>query len=237
MNVLVCCEESQRVCLAFRKYGHIAFSNDIQLNPSGGHPEWHIGGDCMRVLQAREFVTADKKRHTAPKWDIVIAHPPCTYLSFAGNRSLSVEKYGEKARERLQKRSDAMAFFMGFVRYAEKTGVRMCIENPLGYPCTAYRPADQIINPCAYAEKDSPDFTLKRTCLWLFRLPPLVSSQAARPHGTAFCEKQPHIAGDGLSADEYRRKLRSKTFLSVADAMAQQWGDIKNYDGLQLPLF
>lgn len=118
MNVLIACEESQRVCTAFRERGHNAFSCDIQ-EPSGGRPEWHIMGDVLKILnplhfQAEEveglddwcipFRTMDGAYHEVKKWDLIIAHPPCTFLTNTGNRWFDVERYGDKARERERER-------------------------------------------------------------------------------------------------------------------------------------
>ena len=95
MRVLVACEESQRVCLAFRNKGHEAYSCDI-LEPSGGHPEYHILGDALSLLNGATFQTMDGTEHTIDgKWDILIAHPPCTYLTTSGNRYFNEEKYGD----------------------------------------------------------------------------------------------------------------------------------------------
>ena len=114
MNVLIACEESQRVCLAFRERGHNAFSCDI-IDPSGGHPEWHIKGDVLPLLNPNptiHFKTMDGTEHEVSRWDLIIAHPPCTYLTVTGNRWFNVEKYGDKARERIKLREEAFEFFM-----------------------------------------------------------------------------------------------------------------------------
>ena len=111
MRVLVACEESQAVCTAFRELGHEAYSCDI-LECSGGHPEWHIRDDALRIINGYSngygchwFTTDDGKTHDTPeKWDLIIAHPPCTYLTVTGNRSFNVEKYGDKALKRLEER-------------------------------------------------------------------------------------------------------------------------------------
>lgn len=146
-------------------------------------------------------------------------------FSFAGNRYLNVERYGQKAIDRYEKRLVAYRFFMHFVNVAN-TGVAMCIENPLGYISNVYRPADQIIHPYQFAASadDSENYTKKRTCLWLYGLPKLRTNSLPAPGKTQFCERQPHRSGDGLNCDEYRQKLRSKTFPGIARAMAEQWG-------------
>lgn len=99
MKVLIACEESQAVCKAFRELGHEAYSCDIQ-DCSGGHPEWHIKGDALELLKL--------------KWDLIIAHPPCTYLTVTGNRWFNAERYGETAVKRQKDREDAIKFFMAF---------------------------------------------------------------------------------------------------------------------------
>ena len=98
MNILIACEESQRVCAAFREKGHNAFSCDI-IECSGGHPEWHIMQDVIPLLNGHcHFETTDGKQHFIDgKWDMIIAHPPCTFLTVAANKLYNVEKYGEKA--------------------------------------------------------------------------------------------------------------------------------------------
>ena len=95
MNVLIACEESQRICVEFRALGHTAFSCDIQ-ECSGGHPEWHILGDAVPILDGScEFATQDGQSHRQDgEWDLIIAHPPCTYLTISGNRYFDIERYG-----------------------------------------------------------------------------------------------------------------------------------------------
>lgn len=114
MNVLVACEESQRVCMAFRERGHNAFSCDIQ-ECSGGHPEWHVCGDVLKILAGGQIVTMDGVTHDIPKWDLLIAHPPCTYLSTAATRSHSLKRTPlENINARTMQRIDAMRLFMAF---------------------------------------------------------------------------------------------------------------------------
>lgn len=114
MKVLIACEESQEVCKAFRELGHEAYSCDIQ-EPSGGHPEWHILGDALKAVRGGSVTTMDGQPHGIDRWDMLIAHPPCTYLTVTGNRWFNTVIYGEKAVRRLQLREEAAAFFMAFV--------------------------------------------------------------------------------------------------------------------------
>lgn len=170
MNVLIACEESQRVCIAFRERGHEAYSCDIQ-EPSGGHPEWHVHGDCLKILQGGQIVTMDGVTHDIPKWDLLIAHPPCTYLSNVATRHHSLKCTSlEKINERTMKRIDAMRLFMAFVNAPCD---KIAIENPRGLMNTAYRKPDQTIDPYMFAENesDSENWVTKETCLWLKGLP------------------------------------------------------------------
>lgn len=128
MNVLIACEESQTVCKAFRAKGHEAYSCDIQPC-SGGHPEWHLQDDVLKHLEG---------------WDLIIAHPPCTYLTVAGNRHFDVSRYGQKAIGRINDRIKAAEFFMQIVNAPCD---HIAIENPVGYMNTHYRKPDQIIQP------------------------------------------------------------------------------------------
>ena len=143
MKVLVACEESQTVCKAFRERGHEAYSCDIQ-EPSGGHPEWHILGDAIAALDGGVISTMDGKQHHVGKWDLLIAHPPCTYLTVSGNRWFNEERYGEKARRRKDLRNDAVNFFMSFIN---ADVVKIAVENPIGCMSTHYRKPDCIVQP------------------------------------------------------------------------------------------
>ena len=111
MKVLVACEESQTVCKAFRERGHEAYSCDIQ-KPSGGHPEWHILGDAMKAIEGGKIVTMDGKAHDVGKWDLLIAHPPCTYLTNAGAVRMRVKV--EIVQDRFQMAMEAKEFFYTF---------------------------------------------------------------------------------------------------------------------------
>lgn len=155
MKILVACEESQRVCTAFREKGHEAYSCDL-VECSGGHPEWHIQGDVRRIINGASddyycelgFYTQDGSYHLLPwKWDMIIAHPPCTYLTVSRNRWFNVERYGDKAIQRAEEREKAVEFFMEF---ANANCDRICIENPIGVMSTRWRKPDQVIQPYEY---------------------------------------------------------------------------------------
>lgn len=155
INVLVACEESQRVATAFREMGFNAFSADIKP-PSGGHPEYHIIGDVLKILNPYPicvFCTMDGKKHYIAKWDLIIAHPPCTYLSNAANGAHTIKQNSiQRINARTIKRIDAMKFFMEF---ANADAPCIAIENPIGIMNTVYRKPDQIIQPFYFAENEN----------------------------------------------------------------------------------
>lgn len=230
MNVLVACEESQRVCTAFREKGHNAFSCDIEPC-SGGHPEWHIMQDVIPLLDGRcSFKTMDGIEHSIDgRWDMIIAHPPCTYLTVAANKLYNIEKYGKKAVKRLEDREKAIEFFMAFVNADCK---RKAIENPIGVISTRYRKPDQIIQPYQFGHP-----VRKSTCLWLYNLPKLkptniVDFECIHSNGKSGGYSGPSWMvkdenGKILSYKDPRvAKARSKTYEGVAKAMASQWSDI-----------
>lgn len=225
MNVLIACEESQRVCIEFRKMGHVAFSCDI-VECSGNHPEWHIKGDVLPLLNGGAFMTQDGTPHCIyPKWDLIIAHPPCTYLTVTGNRWFNVDKYGNKALKRIKDREQAAVFFMMFVNAdCEK----IAIENPIGYMSTHYRKPDQIIQPYYFG-----DAVRKSTCLWLKGLKPLEKTNIVAPdiitnNGTTYSGPAYYVKDENgkilLWNDPRTARERSKTYPGIAHAMAQQWG-------------
>lgn len=226
MNVLVACEESQEVCKAFRAKGHNAFSCDLQ-ECSGGHPGWHIMGDCLPLLNGNcEFVTMDGKEHKVDgKWDMLIAHPPCTFLTVSGNRWFNVERYGDKAVERLKARKEAAEFFMAFI---QADIPRVCVENPVGYMSTHYRKPDCIVQPYQFGHH-----ARKTTCLWLKNLPPLIPTDVVSPgeilNGGYSVGASANYARDENGKilrwnDPRTAKARSKTYPGIAKAMAEQWG-------------
>lgn len=221
MNVLVACEESQRVCVAFRAKGHNAFSCDI-IDCSGGHPEWHIKQDVLPLLNGRcEFTTCDGKLHTiSGKWDLIIAHPPCTFLTVTGNRWFNVERYGEKAIQRHKDREEAIKFFMAF---ANADCEKIVIENPIGVMSTVWRKPEQIIQPYMFG-----DSAEKKTCLWLKGVEPLKATNEVEPPKRIKFDSgktMPKWYADlwHLPREE-RSRLRSQTFPGIAAAMAEQWG-------------
>lgn len=228
MNVLVACEESQEVCKAFRALGHEAYSCDIQ-EPSGGHTEWHILGDALKAINGGIITTMDGVKHDIGKWDLLIAHPPCTYLTVSGNRWFNVERYGEKAIERAKLREEAEIFFMAFM--TADVG-KIAVENPVGWMSTHYRKPDCIIQPYEFGHH-----ARKTTCLWLKGLPPLKPTNIVDPG-----QILPGGYSVGASADSAKdkngkqirwndprtAKERSKTFSGIAAAMAEQWGGMED---------
>ena len=227
MNVLVACEESQEVCKAFRTKGHRAFSCDIQ-ECSGGHPEWHIQGDALDILNPKDhgnntldavwFVTMDGRFHETPRWDLIIAHPPCTYLTLAGNKWFKPE-YKNRFPDREREREDAVEFFMQF---ANADCDRIAIENPVCIMSSRWRKPDQYIEPYFFGEPEK-----KKTGLWLKGLPLLQPTNIVEPiivHcASGANEPRWHMETMKLPKEE-RSRARSKTFPGIARAMADQWG-------------
>jgi hypothetical protein len=200
MKVLIACEESQTVCIAFRNRGHEAYSNDIQ-DCSGGHPEWHLQMDCLEAIKLK-------------KWDLIIAHPPCTYITNAGVRHLhSVPSRNGiitkiHGQERFKLMREACYFFNVLYDSCDK----VCVENPVPhkYAKEIIGTYTQLIQPWQFGHGET-----KATCLWLKGLPFLkptniVSGREARIHR--------------MAPGPERAKLRSKTFTGIAEAMASQWG-------------
>lgn len=233
MKVLCACEESQRVCIAFREKGHEAYSCDI-IECSGGHPEWHIQADVTDILNGNvAFSTCDDVSHYIDKWDMIIAFPPCTHLAVSGAR------YFEEKRKN-GKQEEAIEFFCKFL---EAKAEKVVIENPIGiisgvyvleyFPelahayCLPQKPT-QIIQPWQFG-----DNYVKSTCLWIKGVKPLVPLFTEKPdieykewadeYGRK--KRQAKWYFDALSLPpEERAKVRSKTFPGVAKAMADQWG-------------
>lgn len=216
MKVLIACEESQRVCIAFRKRGHEAYSCDIQ-EPSGGHPEWHILGDALKAIEGGRVTTMDGKTHDIGRWDLLIAHPPCTYLSKAGGNRLRIN--GEIQQERFGKGIEAKRFFMRF--YDAPIG-KIAVENPVPLKIFGLPQYSQIIQPYMFGEP-----YIKTTCLWLRGLPPLYATDIVQPteKWVSSSDHRKEKRKDRWSASGRRSaKERSKTFPGIAEAMAEQWG-------------
>ncbi len=236
MKVLIACEESQAVCKAFREKGHEAYSCDI-IECSGGHPEWHIQGDVLKILNPSQisnsfygivFKTADGEAHRIEgKWDMIIAHPPCTYLTNGGavrmfRREITeYPPYGKFQMvnvDRLKQGMIGRDFFM-MILYANCE--RIAIENPIPMSIYMLPTCQQIIQPYEYGDPYS-----KKTCLWLKGLPNLKPTKILTDY-------QPFINGGGgrMERPNYKGKsfavgsnTRSKTFPGIAKAMAEQWG-------------
>lgn len=224
LSVLVACEESQVVTTALRKLGHRAFSCDIQPC-SGGHPEWHVQGDVLELLKPDcTFTTMDGRAHRG-EWDMMIAHPPCTYLSNAGACRLYPKK-GQLNFERYQKGLEAKAFFMAL--YTADIPM-IAVENPLPSSVFDMPPVSQWIHPYQHQYDDDPrcqhPYT-KRTGLWLKGLPLLVASSPDAvptgpyvPSGTGRKDRSKY--GSAKRGDD--AKNRSKTFYGIGRSMAEQW--------------
>lgn len=211
-KLLVACEESQRVCKAFRLKGWEAYSCDI-IECSGGHKEWHIQGDATALLKGNVlFVTQDGKAHYIFKWDLIIAHPPCTYLSNVGARHLR-NKDGTINQERWAKAMDGKEFFLKFYN-ADCNHI--CVENPVPTKAFGLPPYTQIIQPYMFGEPVS-----KKTCLWLRNLPELKAENPVEPDMDLT-----QIWFDGYKIKD-RQRHRSKTFKGIAKAMANQWSNIQ----------
>lgn len=210
MKILVACEESQRVCKAFRAKGHEAYSCDIVMC-SGGCPEWHIWSDVTPILNGGTFRTCDSQLHTVSRWDMIIAFPPCTYLSKAGSTNLY--KNGKLDEERLEKGKKAVQFFKTILN---ADCPRICIENPVPIKLFGLPPQTQEIQPYYFGVPVS-----KLTYLWLKGLPYLCPTNVIEPQYTF--NTYPFFKN---SFGKYRQRNRSKTFEEVAAAMALSWGDL-----------
>ena len=261
MNILLACEESQTTTIELRRLGHNAFSCDI-LPCSGGHPEWHIQGDVLKILNpyCREiltgstptpvsasaghdydlkmwrgitFHTMDGKLHNIEgTWDLIIAHPPCQFLTNTGNRSFNIKKYGVKAIQRHKNRSAAINFFMAI---ANAECPRIVIENPIGCISTVWRKPDQIIQPWQFAVSEE-EKTKKATCLWLKGVCPLVPRHIEEPEIEYFewyDEKAGRWKRQSLwyyrtrhLPEKEKARAASKTFTGIARAMAEQWAGV-----------
>lgn len=220
INVLVACEESQAVCKAFLKQGFNAYSCDIQPC-SGGRPDRHIEADVLTVLKDNDisFVTSDGAYHHIDKWSLIIAHPPCTFLSNAGACRLYPKK-GQLNIERYEKGLKAVKFFNVFLGLNVQ---HIAIENPIPSKIYQLPKYDQIIQPFEYGHPYS-----KKTCLWLKNLPLLKPTNILteyKPYVSCGTSKNKgNKDKSGFSRAGGSSKIRSKTFEGIAEAMALQWG-------------
>ena len=225
MKILIACEESQAVTIAMRGKGHEAYSCDLQ-ECTGGHLKWHICGDVLPLLNGHcTFRTMDGQTHTVQdRWDMLIAHPPCTYLSNVGSRHFSLRVSSpEKVVKRWDERAKAVAFFMRFIAADCQ---KIAVENPAGYMSTCYRVPDQYINPwmfCAGPE-DTENYTAKRTGLWLKGLPLLKGNGIITEFSNTINGRFPNGKPISWTELNHGSVTRSKTFPAVAQAMADQWG-------------
>ena len=216
MKILVACEESQAVTKELRRLGHEAYSCDI-IECSGGHPEWHIKGDVLPLLNGDcEFNTMDGENHyLSGRWDMIIAFPPCTDLAVSGARHF--------AKKRADGRQQASIDF--FMKFANAHCDMIAIENPVGIMSTRFRKPDQIINPYQFGHPET-----KKTCLWLKNLQPLEETENVYAYMMTLPEKERsriHWMGSGHA------KERSKTYPGIARAMAQQWAGPVNEAALK----
>lgn len=219
MRILVACEESQAVTKELRRLGHEAYSCDI-IDQSGGHPEWHIMQDVLPLLSGNcNFRTMDRERHTlCGRWDMIIAFPPCTYMSNAGACRMFPRK-GQIDEERYAKAMEAKAFFMEFYNADCE---RIAIENPVPLSVVGLPEKTQVIQPYEFGHP----FT-KKTYLWLKGLPQLKPTDIVKPVGPYVCGNSEIWKKQAVNGTVYGKeksaKHRSKTFPGIARAMAEQW--------------
>ena len=228
MKILVACEESQRVCCAFRARGHEAYSCDI-LEPSGDHPEWHIQQDVLPLLNGNcEFSTIDGTSHRIEgKWDMIIAFPPCTHLAVSGAPSFAKKREDGRQREGLE----------FFCKFFEADCDKVVIENPVNIVAGDYCPKwfpdiaekyglprkpSQYVQPYEYGEP-----TRKKTGLWIKGLPNLKPTNIVDPELVTYTTKDGHTRTDTIWHQHTGKgdsRERSKTYIGIANAMAEQWG-------------
>lgn len=216
MKVLIACEESQRVCIAFRGRGHEAYSCDIQ-DCSGGHPEWHIKGDALEAIQGGTITTCDGVRHDIGKWDLLIAHPPCTYLSNAGACRLYPHK-GQLDMERYRKGLAAEEFFLAFL---DADIPRVAVENPVSSKIFDMPEHTQEIQPYQFGHPYT-----KKTRLWLRNLPPLTPTNVVEPVApfSSVLSHPLRVAPRRTCSCPCVRCPTAHRAPGIAEAMAEQWG-------------
>lgn len=241
LNILIACEESQACCRAFRKLGHNAYSCDLfqcsgtifGTDKEDPHPEWHFNHDVTTVLNKTDLTLQNGEQAIIDgNWDLMIGHPPCTYLAVSGaqwyyhpdDKDLPIEKRRAHPRypNRVQDREDGVNFFLFLARADVK---RIAIENPVGIMSTRWRKPDQSIQPYMFGDPYS-----KNTCLWIKNLRPIHPSKETKDHGERIYfgsgKSQPKWYSDGFTKTKSaveRQKWRSKTFPNIARAFAEQW--------------
>lgn len=241
LNILIACEESQACCRAFRKLGHNAYSCDLfqcsgtifGTNKEDPHPEWHFNHDVTTVLNKTDLTLQNGEQAIIDgNWDLMIGHPPCTYLAVSGaqwyyhpdDKDLPIEKRRPHPRypNRVQDRENGVNFFLFLARADVK---RIAIENPVGIMSTRWRKPDQSIQPYMFGDPYS-----KNTCLWIKNLRPIHPSKETEDHGERIYfgsgKSQPKWYSDGFTKTKSaveRQKWRSKTFPNIARAFAEQW--------------
>ena len=214
MKVLIACEESQTVCKAFRARGHEAYSCDIQ-EPSGGHPEWHILGDALKAIQGGQATTMDGQTHDVGRWDLMIAHPPCTKTSNAGARWLY--RGGKLDLERYYQGLCGKALFLEL--WAAQIE-RVVIENPRPSKIFGFPEPTQVIQPWQFGDPYT-----KETLLWERGVPQLEPANIVESIATWCPSSKKDKRGHGMFTTD-RAKNRAKTFPGIAAAMAEQWGNL-----------
>ncbi|MDM1353270.1 MULTISPECIES: hypothetical protein [Myroides] len=231
MNILVACEESQTVTKELRRLGHNAYSCDL-LECSGGHPEWHFNCDVFEIIENRGGVLQNGEFALIEgQWDMMIAHPPCTFLAVSGARwyyhpedkDLPFDQRRPHPRfpNRAQDREEAIAFFIALYNAPIE---KIAIENPVGIISTRFKKPDQTVHPWMFGDEAS-----KATCLWLKNLPLLEATDIVDKGERVVLssgKSLPKWYSDALTkakSDAERRTLRSKTFPGFAKALAEQW--------------
>ncbi len=217
LKVLIGCEESQEVCKAFRAIGHQAYSCDLQYC-SGGHPEWHIQGDVLKIIKGGKFWTQNGIEINIDKWDIFIGHPPCTFLSNAAARWLYKGGKGEVDKVRYAKGLKAKDFFYELFNSPIE---KIVLENPIPSKIYALPAATQQIQPYQFGHEFS-----KKTLLWIKGLPQLVPTDIKENHKPYMPSNTGGAKRGQKATFVYRtQRQRSKTFPGIAKAMATQWSE------------
>jgi hypothetical protein len=231
LRILVACEESQAVTKELRELEHNAYSCDL-LPCSGGHPEWHFNCDVFEIIKNNGGMLQNGKKDVSKKkWDLMIAHPPCTYLAVSGAQwfydpkdkhlPVHMRNHHPKYPDRAKHREEAVDFFL---KLWNADIDRIAIENPIGIMSSRLNPPDQIVQPFMFGDE-----ARKTTCLWLKNLPLLEPTKIVDEGERIYFKSgksQPKWYSDAFvksKSHEERRTMRSKTFAGIAKAMAEQW--------------